>query len=108
MMLCIRCWKHVHDLTIAENRLHSNSSQMQVTLDSFSQWTENNNLSLNPAKCQALQICFKTDVPQPTVLKINGCPLKFVDHAKILGVWLQHDLSLDKNISEMISKINCM
>ena len=30
----------------------------------------------------------------------------FVDHAKILGVWLQHDLSWDKNISEMISKTN--
>ena len=29
-----------------------------------------------------------------------------MDHAKILGVWLQHDLSWDKNISEMISKTN--
>ena len=102
----ISCWKYVDDLTIAENRTHPDSSQLQVILDSFSQWTENNSLSLNPAKCQALQICFKTDVPHPTELKINGCSLNFVDHAKILGVWLQHDLSWDKNISEMISKTN--
>ena len=93
-------------MTIAENRTYPDSSQLQVILDSFSQWTENNSLSLNPAKCQALQICFKTDVPHPTELKINGCSLNFVDHAKILGVWLQHDLSWDKNISEMISKTN--
>ena len=68
--------------------------------------TVNNNLKLNPAKCQALQICFKTNVPPPTELKINGCSLSFVDHAKILGIWLQHDLTWDKNISEMISKTN--
>ena len=84
---------------------HPDSSQLQVILDSFSQWIESNSLSLNPAKCQALQICFKTDVPHPTELKINGCSLNFVDHAKILGVWIQHDLSWDKNISEMISKM---
>ena len=103
----ISCWKYVDDLTIAENRTHPDSSQLQVILDSFSQWTENKSLSLNPAKCQALQICFKTDVPHPTELKINSCSLNYVDHAKILDVWLQHDLSWDKNISEMISKTNC-
>ena len=92
--------------TIAENNTHPDSSQLQVILDSFSQCTKNNSLSLNPAKCQALQICFKTDVPHPTELNSNDCSLIFVDHAKILGVWLQHDLSWDKNISEMISKTN--
>ena len=103
----ISCWKYVDDLTIAENRMHPDSSQLQVILDSFSQWTENNSPSLNPAKYQALQICFKTDAPHPTEFKIIGCSLNFVDHAKILGVWLQHDLSWDKTISEMISKTNC-
>ena len=29
------CWKYVYDLTIAENRTHPNSSQLQVTLDSI-------------------------------------------------------------------------
>jgi hypothetical protein len=102
----ISCWKYVDDLTIAENRPYLNSSQMQVTLDSFSRWTENNSLSLNPTKCQALQVCFKTVVPPPTELKINGSSLSFVNHSKILGVWLQHDLCWDKNVSEMISKTN--
>ena len=49
---------------------------------------------------------FQNYVPRPTELKINGSALNFVDHAKIFGVWLQHDLSWDKNISEMISKTN--
>ena len=99
----ISCLKYVDDLTIAENCMHPDSSQLQVILDSFSQWTENNSPSLNPAKCQALQICFKTDAPHPSEFKINSRSLNFVDHAKILGVWLQHDLSWDKTISEMIS-----
>lgn len=101
-----RCWKYVDDLTIAENRSHPNSSDLQGVLDSFSQWTNQNSLSLNPAKCQAMQICFKTVVPQPPVLKINDCPLNFVHSAKILEVWLQNDLAWDRNISEMISKTN--
>ena len=29
-----------------------------------------------------------------------------MDHAEIMGVWLQHDLSWDKYISEMVSKTN--
>ncbi len=102
----ISCWKYVDDLTMAENRSHPKPSQLQSVLNSFSKWTNDNSLSLNPAKCQALQVCFKTDVPRPTDLKINDCPLNFVDNAKILGVWLQHDLSWDKNITEMISKTN--
>ena len=44
----ISCWKYVDELTMAENRTHPDSSQLQVILDSFSQWTENNSLSLNP------------------------------------------------------------
>ena len=50
----ISCWIYVDDLKIAENRTPPDSSQLQVILDSYSQWTENNSLSLNPAKCQAL------------------------------------------------------
>ena len=77
------------DLTLAENRTHS---KLQEVLDDFSKWTTDNKLSLNPTKCQAFQVCFKTDVPPPTVLKINDTPLDYVSEAKILGIWIQDNL----------------
>ena len=69
-------------------------------------WTTDNKLSLNPTKCQALRVCFKTDVPPPTVLKINDTPLDYVSEANILGIWIQDNLKWDKNIAEIIKKAN--
>ena len=101
-----RCWKYVDDLTLAENRTHRTSSKLQEVLDEFSQWTTDNKLCLNPTKCQALQICFKRDVPTPSVLEINNTPLDYVTDAKILGIWIQNDLKWDKNIFEITKKAN--
>ena len=36
-------------------------SGMQVVLDEFNEWTNNNKLSMNPSKYQAFQVCFKTN-----------------------------------------------
>ena len=83
----IKCWKYVDDLTLAKNRSFPQPSGMQVVLDEFNEWT-NNKLSLNPSKCQALQVCFKTNTPPHAELSIAGVPLSFVTEAKILGVWL--------------------
>jgi hypothetical protein len=102
----IKCWKYVDDLTLAENRTHRMSSNLQEVLADFSQWTTDNKLSLNPTKCQALQVCFKRDTPPTSVLKINDTPLEFVDDAKILGIWIQNDLKWDKNICEITKKAN--
>ena len=99
-------WKYVDDLTLAENRPYSCSSQLQVILDQFCQWTDDNKLRLNPSKCQALQVCYKREAPTPAVLKINEFPLQYVNQAKILGVWIQNDLKWNKNILETSIKIN--
>ena len=77
---------------------------MQVVLDEFNEWTNNDKLSLNPSKCQALQVCFKTNTPPHAELIIAGVPLSFVNEATILGVWLQNDLQWDKNINEVAKK----
>ena len=84
------------DLTLAENRTHPASSKLQEVLDDFSKCTTDNKLSLNPTKCQALQVCFKTDVLPPTVFKIIDTPLDYVNEAKILGTWIQDNLKWDK------------
>ena len=102
----IKCWKYVDDLTLAENRSFPQPSGMQVLLDEFIEWTNNNKLSLNPSMYQALQVCFKTNTLPHAELSITGVPLSFVTEAKILGVWLQNDLQWDKNTNEIAKKAN--
>ena len=70
----IKCWKYVDDLTLAENRLFPQPSGM--VLDEFNEWTNNNKPSLNPSKCQALQVCFKTNTPPHAELSIAEEPLR--------------------------------
>ena len=97
-------WKYVDDLTLASNTTKTVHS-LQTDLDSFVQWTKNNNLTLNPTKCQGLQVCFMQDPPAPN-LCIENVPLNFAKFAKILGIWLQDDLKWEKQISEMLKKTN--
>ena len=102
----INCWKYVDDLTITENRSFPQPSKLQETLDGFTDWTKSNQLSLNPTKCQALQVCFKTDTPDHAELKISDVPLCFVTEAKILGIWIQNNLKWDKNVNEITKRAN--
>ena len=101
-----RCWKYVDDLTLAENRVHPNPTSLQFDLDNFIEWSKENKLTLNPSKCQALQICFKKKAPPHPDFHIEDVPLQFVTQAKILGVWLQDDLKWDKNVNEISIKSN--
>ncbi len=63
----VSVWKYKDDLTMAENCLCSEKGNLQADLDKFVDWTKNNNLILNPSKCQALPVCFKRDPPQPAL-----------------------------------------
>ena len=55
-------------------------------------------LSLNPSKCQALQVCFKTNPPPHAELNIAWVPLKLR--------FSEYDLQWDKNINEIAKKAN--
>ena len=94
------------DLTLAENRSLPQPSGMQVVLNEFNEWTNNNKLSLKSSKCQAFQVCFKNNTPPHAELSIAGVPLSFVTEDKILGVWLQNDLQWHKNINGIAKKAN--
>ena len=47
------------DLTLMENRSFPQPSGMQVVLDEFNEWTNNNKLSLDLSKCQAFKYVSK-------------------------------------------------
>ena len=79
--------KYVGGLTLTEKRSFPQPSRMQVVLDEFNEWTSNYKLSLNPFKCQALQVCFRTNTPPHAELSIAGVPLNFVSEA-IRMLWI--------------------
>ena len=47
-------WKYVDDLTLASNVSNLAKSTLQEDLHNFVDWSKNNNLTLNPSKCQGL------------------------------------------------------
>ena len=49
-------WKYFGKLTFAENRKIFETGELQQDLNEFSDWAKDNQLKLNPSKCQAL--CF--------------------------------------------------
>jgi hypothetical protein len=100
------CWKYVDDLTFAENTNGPQNSSLQADIDDFYKWSEENMLKLNPAKCQALQVCFKQIKPNLPDLRIGTEPLSYVTEAKVLGVLLQNDLKWDSQVNNMLKKAN--
>ena len=79
---------------------------MQADLDDFLEWSETNQLKLNPTKCQAIQICFMRNPPPHLDLKIGTKSLSFVSSAKVLGIWLQEDLKWDSQIDHLCKNAN--
>ena len=77
-------WKYVDDLTLASNVSNLAKSTLQEDLDNFVDWSKNNNLTLNPSKCQGFQVCFMQNPPTPT-LSIDDVPLNFVNCVKFLA-----------------------
>ena len=86
-------WKYVDDLTFAENRKIFETGELQKDLNEFSDWAKDNQLKLNPSKCQALEVCFKNGAPLHADIMIGTEKLPCVNKAKALGLWLQCDIN---------------
>ena len=100
------CWKYVDDLTLGECRHFNGVSHLQEDLNELNNWAMENLLSLNPSKCQTMQVYFGRREPPPTVYCISDFQLQQVSHVKLLGVILQNDLKWDSHIDDMIGKAN--
>ena len=75
-------------------------------MNDFTQWADDNQLKLNPTKCQALEVCFKQGGPLHADIMIGAEKLPYVNKAKVLGIWLQCDLKWDSQVDNMIKKAN--
>ena len=63
---------------------------MQLDVLAIEQWSENNHLTLNSAKCKAMVISRKKN-PYSQPLYLNGVVLDQVESFKYLGVNISHD-----------------
>eukprot|EP00057_Strongylocentrotus_purpuratus_P001908 XP_003723460.1 PREDICTED: RNA-directed DNA polymerase from mobile element jockey-like [Strongylocentrotus purpuratus] len=55
----IAYWKYVDDVTVVDTRFAGDQSiLLEATLQHFAEWSTSNGMSLNPAKCESMQVCF--------------------------------------------------
>ena len=101
-----QCWKYVDDLTFAENSSGGCSGSIQDDLNELTEWVMDNNLRLNPSKCQAIQVNFSRPPLPHRNFRIGTEPLSYVSEAKVLGLWLQSDLKWNVQVDKMLTKAN--
>ena len=76
---------------------------MQLDVLAIEQWSENNHLTLNSAKCKAMVISRKKN-PYSQPLYLNGVVLDQVESFKYLGVNISHDLTWSNHIGKISGK----
>ena len=58
-------WKYVDDVTISEIVPTREVSILQNELDAISDWTNTNNMKLNPKNCKEMIVTFRRDIEHP-------------------------------------------
>ena len=81
-------WKYI-DTTASETVNKSQKSGEQVIADEMLQWSQNNKMKLNEAKCKELCISFST-VPRDFSPIINDKCVKAVESCKLLGMTINN------------------
>ncbi len=73
----------------------------------MSDWSERNDMCINPQKTKEMVVCFCKDedhhVNMPK-LAINETIIERVPHAKVLGVTLSANLCWNKHVENIVSK----
>ena len=95
------------DSTLFEVCERNGVSLMQESVDIASKWTEENYMKLNNEKSKEMIISFDKNcnfrhtIPN---IKIDAIDVEQVDHAKLLGVTISHDLSRNKHVENIVKK----
>lgn len=103
--LPLRVHKYMDDTTISEAISTSEDSVMQNTANSVLEWSNKNNMKINAKKTKEMIINFSNTPLNLAPLKIDDCELECVTEFKLLGVWLQSNLSWDKHVTSILSKV---
>ena len=99
-------YKYVDDLTLVESMVGNQPANMQHALNMFHNWSLQNNMTLNPSKCLAMNVSFSRNLVNPVPLSIGNRILNSVDKTKILGIIIQSNLKWDSHVSELVKRCN--
>ena len=91
------------DIGIDQQYLPASTYPTQECLDFVSNWTNENLMQLNEAKCKYM-IFSRSKTQFATRLNINGKNLEKITAIKLLGIWISEDLSWSKNCQEICQK----
>ena len=97
-------YKYVDDLTLVESMVGNQPANMQHALNMFHNWSLQNNMTLNPSKCLAMNVSFSKNLLNPVPLSIGVRILNSVDKTKILGIIIQSNLKWDSRVSELVKR----
>ena len=99
-------WKYVDDTTTSEVVAKGGASNAQHIdiADCVSQWSLDNRVQLNSAKCKELRISFAKKQSEFHPILVNGNQLEAVRNAKLLGVIITINLSWNEHINETVKK----
>ena len=91
------------DVGIDEVYLAAEKYPTQSVLDSMSNWTTQNLMQLNEKKCNYM-IFSRSETKFATRLNLNNVKLDRIPVTKLLGVWLDENLSWTRNCKEICIK----
>jgi hypothetical protein len=97
-------YQHVaSDVGIDYAFLPPENTPTQSNIDSISNWTKDNLMHLNEKKCNYM-IFSRSETEFSTRLNVNNIHIDRVPVTKLLGVWLDEDLSFNRNCKEICVK----
>ena len=99
----IKSVKYVDDTTLSERVNKRSPSQLQDTADMIIDWSNDNKMKINEKKTKEMYISTKRTPVPPTPLVMNGQGIERIKVFKLLGVWVQDDLSWDQHVSHTLS-----
>lgn len=88
-------WKYVDDTRLAEVAPIGSRSEIQNAVTAVEQWSSQKRLQLNPDKCKELLIDCKRPKYQFDAITVNSMELELVNHAKVLGVTISSNPSME-------------
>ena len=91
------------DIGIGQEYLPPASYNSQQAIDSIANWTTNNLMKLNEAKCYYM-IFSRSKSDFATRLSVNNKNLERLNVTKLLGVWIDDRLSWSRNCKEICKK----
>ena len=92
------------DTTASEVIPIGGESHAQAIADRVIQWSQENRVHLNSAKCKELRIAFSKEPAAFDPVVIEGKKIEVVSSVKLLGLKLASDLTWNDHITEVVKK----